>query len=62
VPSYAGGPMAFGGVPDDLAKRDVSLEVLERRYREAGIAPRYYNPAVHLGAFALPNYIAALLP
>lgn len=60
VPTYAGGPMAFGWGCDDPAKRQVSLETLEQRYAEAGIETRYYNPAVHLGAFALPNYIADL--
>ena len=61
VPTYAGGPMAFGWGTDDPAKRQVSLETLEQRYKEAGIAMRYYNPAVHLGAFALPTYIADLI-
>ena len=61
VPTYAGGPMAFGWGSDDPAKRQLSLETLEQRYREAGIETRYYNPAVHLGAFALPNYIAELI-
>ena len=62
VPTYAGGPMAFGWGSDDPAKRQVDLATLDGRYRDAGIETRYYNPAVHLGAFALPNYIAALMP
>lgn len=62
VPSYAGGPMAFGWGTDDVGKRQVSLETLEQRYRQSGIDTRYYNPAVHQAAFALPNYIAALVP
>ncbi|MGF1593147.1 MAG: polyamine aminopropyltransferase [Kiloniellaceae bacterium] len=62
VPSYAGGPMAFGWGSDDPAKRQVSPETLEERYRASSIATRYYNPAVHQAAFALPNYVAALLP
>jgi spermidine synthase len=61
VPTYAGGPMAFGWGSDDPAKRRVDLATLERRYEAAGIETRYYNPAVHLGAFALPNYIADLM-
>ena len=60
VPTYAGGPMAFGWGSDDPAKRGVSLAVLEERFQAAGIATRYYNPAVHLAAFALPNYIAEM--
>ncbi len=60
VPTYAGGPMAFGWGSDDPAKRQVSLEDLGQRFRTAGLATRYYNPAVHLAAFALPTYIAEM--
>jgi len=61
VPSYTGGVMAFGWGCDDAAKRQVSLDVLEERYNTSGIATRYYNPAVHQAAFALPNHIAELM-
>src|SRR3546814_5826752 len=61
VPTYTGGPMAFGWSSDDASKRRVDLAELEQRYRDSGIATRYYNPAVHLAAFALTNYVAALL-
>jgi spermidine synthase len=61
VPSYSGGPMAFGWGSDDPAKREVGLETLEQRYRDSGVATRYYNPAVHQAAFALPNYVAEML-
>src|SRR3546814_348484 len=53
--------MAFGWGSDDASKRRVDLAALEQRYRDSGIATRYYNPAVHLAAFALPNYVAELL-
>ena len=62
VPTYAGGPMAFGWGSDDPAKRLVDLATLEQRYKASGIVTRYYNPAVHLGAFALPNYVNDLIP
>ena len=61
IPTYAGGPMAFGWASDDLALRTPELAVLERRFADAGIETRYYNPAVHLGAFALPGYIAEMI-
>ena len=61
VPSYTGGPMAFGWGSDDAAKRQVDLATLEGRYKDSGITTRYYNPAVHRAAFALPNYIAELV-
>jgi spermidine synthase len=28
-----------------------------RRDRDSGIATRYYNADIHLGAFALPQYV-----
>ncbi|MGP1253696.1 MAG: polyamine aminopropyltransferase [Kiloniellales bacterium] len=58
VPTYAGGPMAFGWATDDTSLRNLPLETLQARFSAAGIATRYYTPAVHLGAFALPPYIA----
>ncbi|HUF56113.1 MAG TPA: polyamine aminopropyltransferase [Thermohalobaculum sp.] len=59
VPTYTGGPMAFGWGTDSDA-RDVALETLEARYAASGIAARYYTPAVHKAAFALPGYVEAL--
>jgi len=61
VPTYAGGPMAFGWATDSDA-RNVSLDVLQRRFATAGLAPDYYTPEVHKAAFALPGYILKLLP
>ncbi|MEX0285373.1 MAG: polyamine aminopropyltransferase [Paracoccaceae bacterium] len=52
VPTYAGGPMAFGWGTDGAAGQG-SLETLQARYDAAGIATDYYTPEVHLGAFAL---------
>ena len=61
VPTYAGGPMAFGWGTDGDA-RSVPLEVLQGRFAKAGITPRYYTPEVHQAAFALPGYVAQLMP
>jgi spermidine synthase len=33
------------------------LETLMQRYSGSGIVTRYYNPHVHIGAFALPQYL-----
>jgi len=60
VPTYVGGPMAFGWGSDDETLRQPSLEALRERLRQAGIETRYYTPEVHLAAFALPPYIARL--
>ncbi len=59
IPTYAGGPMAFGWGTDSAA-RQVELETLETRFAAAGIAARYYTPEVHKAAFALPGYVKAL--
>jgi spermidine synthase len=61
VPTYTGGPMAFGWGTDGTA-RDVALEALKDRYSSAGIETEYYTPAVHKAAFALPRYIRKLMP
>lgn len=59
VPTYAGGPMAFGWATDSAARR-TGLATLERRFADAGIETRYYTPEVHKAAFALPGYVKVL--
>jgi len=61
VPTYVGGIMAFGWGTDNAALRQISLETLKNRYREAGIETRYYNPAIHQSAFALPQYVLEVI-
>jgi len=61
VPTYAGGPMAFGWGTDGDARK-VSLEILQARHAEAGFTADYYTPEVHLAAFALPGYVKRLMP
>jgi spermidine synthase len=62
VPTYVGGPMAFGWASDDPTLRQVPPGVLARRLGESGIQGlRYYTPEVHKAAFALPPYVSRLL-
>ncbi|MEM7044699.1 MAG: polyamine aminopropyltransferase [Pseudomonadota bacterium] len=61
VPGYVGGPMAFGFASDALDHRQRPLETLERRFAASAIDVRYYTPAVHQGAFALPGYVLDLV-
>jgi spermidine synthase len=61
VPTYAGGPMAFGWGTDGTA-RGVSAETLAQRVAAAGIATDYYTPEIHRAAFALPPYVSRLIP
>ena len=57
VPTYVGGIMAFAWGSDNRAHRQVSLTTLEERCKAAKLQTRYYNPAIHQGAFALPQYV-----
>lgn len=61
IPTYAGGPMAFGWGTDGKA-RETPLDTLRQRFETANIATDYYTPDVHAAAFALPRYIARLMP
>jgi spermidine synthase len=61
IPTYAGGPMAFGWGTDGPA-RSVPPEVLQGRFEAANLTPGYYTPEVHRAAFALPGYVARLMP
>ncbi|MCR9257058.1 MAG: polyamine aminopropyltransferase [Alphaproteobacteria bacterium] len=61
VPTYYGGHMAFGFASDDPAKKDVPLEILEERFEKSGIDTQYYNPEIHRGAFAHPQFFKKAL-
>ncbi|MDX5372660.1 MAG: polyamine aminopropyltransferase [Pseudomonadaceae bacterium] len=57
VPTYIGGSMAFAWGASDPEYRKLSSEVLLQRFAGSGIVTRYYNPEIHRGAFALPQYV-----
>lgn len=61
IPTYAGGPMAFGWGSNG-AGRVVSLDTLQARYDASGLTCDYYTPQVHQAAFALPGYVLKLMP
>lgn len=61
IPTYVGGVMAFAWASDDPLKRQVPLKVLQERYHASGLTTRYYNPEIHLAAFALPQYVRTAL-
>ena len=61
VPTYIWGFMALGWASDDPDHRRRPLATIERRYAAAGLDTRYYNPEIHLGAFALPTYMRELM-
>jgi spermidine synthase len=53
--------MALGWASDNAALRTVAQDVLTQRFAAAAIETRYYTPAAHGGAFALPKYVADLI-
>jgi spermidine synthase len=58
-PCYFGGPFALNWASDDRELLEVPESTLARRMGRRGIAARYYTPAVHRAAFALPEYVQA---
>lgn len=57
VPTYIGGAMTFAWGSTNPALRHVDTATLQQRFAASGIQTRYYNPAIHQGAFALPQYV-----
>ncbi len=57
VPTYIGGAMTFAWGATNAELRKLPLETLRQRYAGSGIVTRYYNPEIHVGAFALPQYV-----
>ena len=58
VPSYVGGVMALAwGCSDKSVRRSLTQKAVGERYQTAALQTRYYNPAMHMAAFALPQYV-----
>ncbi|MBD2859578.1 polyamine aminopropyltransferase [Spongiibacter sp. KMU-158] len=57
VPTYVGGIMTFAWASESSAPRELDLPTLQQRFKQSGIKTRYYNPALHMGSFALPQYL-----
>lgn len=61
VPTYVGGHMAMGFATDDKRLRRTPVKTIAARYARAGrFQTRYWTPELHIGAFALPRFIADL--
>ena len=61
VPTYVGGPMAFGWGTDNATARHTPIDVIARRFDSAGVTTGYYLPEMHAQAFALPRYVDELV-
>ena len=58
IPTYPSGHWLFGFA----SKKYHPIENLDAtRWKALGLSTRYYNPNLHRGAFALPNYVEELL-
>lgn len=57
VPTYIGGVMAFAWATDNEVLRKLTTEDIAQRFDAANIQCRYYNPAIHVASFALPQYV-----
>ena len=57
IPTYYGGIMSFAWASQSAALRQLDVNVIQQRYVESGLRCRYYNPAIHVGSFALPQYL-----
>lgn len=57
VPTYYGGIMTFAWASDNPALRHLDAATIASRFDAAGLTCRYYNPAIHTGSFALPQYL-----
>ncbi|VEC00753.1 Spermidine synthase [Cedecea lapagei] len=57
IPTYFGGMMTFAWATDNPALRHLSTEIIHARFHKAGLSCRYYTPAIHTAAFALPQYL-----
>ena len=62
VPTYMGGVMAFGCASDSTDAGAIPLETLRARQQQLALDLSYYSAEVHLGAFAMPPYLQALMP
>jgi spermidine synthase len=57
VPTYACGFMTLGWASDETRHKDAPLADLESRFKKAAFKTKYYTPAIHKAAFALPAYV-----
>jgi spermidine synthase len=55
-PCYFGGPFALNWASDEDEHLELAEKKLGKRQQKRGIATRYWTPAVHNAAFALPAY------
>lgn len=60
-PCYFGGPFALNWASDEDDHLDIGLKRLAKRQRKRRIETKYWTPAVHSAAFALPAYAQSVV-
>ena len=60
-PCYFGGPFALNWASDAKSQGQTGHKKLGRRQEKREIKTRYWTPAVHTAAFALPGYVQAVV-
>jgi spermidine synthase len=60
-PCYFGGPFALNWASDAPDALEISVKKLARRQAKRAITTRYWTPAAHGAAFALPAYVQAIV-
>lgn len=58
IPTYPSGHWLFGFASKT---HDPLKDLDEQAWNNLGIKTKYYNPGIHKGSFALPNYVLELL-
>ena len=57
VPSYYGGFVTLGWASNDTRLHQARLATIAKRAKAARLKTRYYTPEVHVGSFALPQFV-----
>ena len=57
IPTYYGGIMSFAWATQSASLRQLAEGEIQQRFEQSGLRCRYYNPAIHVGSFALPQYL-----
>ncbi len=60
-PCYFGGEFCISWASDDPTHLELSAATIARRAARRGLKTKYWTPAFHIGAFALPAYMQTIV-
>ncbi|WWO97799.1 MAG: polyamine aminopropyltransferase [Candidatus Dasytiphilus stammeri] len=61
IPSYYGGMMFFSWASHNPKLRQFNYNILQTKLNNTRLYCKYYNPEIHIGSFAIPQYMSKLL-